>query len=163
DVFKGLTLGFENLVIFEKPDLTDEITIGAGLGLLDFLSIGIASKILISDSITFGIDGMVTFGYELEKIGLLLEDENEFLYNFNDKSFEYVNTFTLEKMFKINEKMGIGFGLENEHLITKEEVSDGLLMGLIFNYKLFNIYANYAFGILPDITHGSEMGIGVEF
>lgn len=163
DVLKGLTVGFENLFIFENPDLADEMTLGAGLGLLDFLSIGIASKLFISDSLSFGVNGIVVLGYEFEKIGLSIDDGNEFLYNFHKKSFEYVNTFSLEKMFEINDKAGIGFGIENELVVTKEEIVDGLLAGPKFNLNNFSFYANYALGIVPNISHGAEIGIGIEF
>jgi len=163
DVLKGLTLGFENLVVYEHPDLSDEVTLGLSLGLLDFLSIGVAPKLFIADSVTFGLDGILTIGYEFEKISFNIEDENEFLYNFNDKAFEYVNTLGIEKMFEINEKMGIGIGLENELVITKEEISDGLLIGPKLNYDFFSVYINYALGITPEVSHSAELGVAFEF
>ncbi|MFP4416251.1 MAG: hypothetical protein ACLFSB_03175 [Chitinispirillaceae bacterium] len=164
DVLNGMTVGVENLLVYEKQGYTDEITAGIGFGLLDFLSIGFAGKAFIADETAFGVDGILSFGHEFENIGLAVSDDNEFLYNFTDEAFEYVNTLCIEKSFDLTNQLGLTLALENELVVSDGSAESGLLAGPVLGYRMVNVFANYTLGIDSEMktSHGAQAGVLVE-
>ena len=171
DVLKGLTVGVEN--VYAMDDVTqsgysDEITIAFGLGVLDFLSIGVAPKIFLSsEESQSGLDNIIGLGHEFGKIGLIIEDENEFLYNFTVKAWEYVNTLGIEKsLFQLGKSVYINLFLENEYVRAIEkgaEAEDGLKAGPAMNISFFSLGVFYSAALAPEVAHGIEGSLVFEF
>ena len=171
DVLKGLTVGVEN--VYAMDDLTgsgyaDEITLGLGLGISDFLSVGLAPKLFIfPEGSETGLDTVLALGHEFEKIGLIVEDENEFLYNFTVKAWEYVNTLGIEKsLFQLGKSVYINLFLENEYVRAIEkgaEAEDGLKAGPAMNISFFSLGVFYSAALAPEVAHGIEGSIVFSF
>ena len=171
DVLNGLTIGVEN--VYAMDDLTgsgyaDEITLGLGIGILDFLSVSLAPKFFISpEGSESGFDTVLALGHEFEKIGLIVENENEFLYNFSGEAWEYVNTLGIEKsLFRLGQNLYLNFFLENEFVSALEkgaEAEDGLKAGPIANISFFSVGVFYSAALAPEIAHGIEGSIAVSF
>ncbi|MBN1603729.1 MAG: hypothetical protein JW915_19105 [Chitinispirillaceae bacterium] len=155
----ALSAVVENLLSYDDGTFTDEITVGAIGVPLRFLSVCAACKFfIIKDDIGFGIDGKIVIGHDFQTVGFNFEDENEFLYDITGKRFEYVNTFYAEKSFNVTANTSVGILLEHEVTISECDFESLLLMGPMYSIKCFSLYVNYAVGIKPCITHGTELG-----
>lgn len=157
DELSGLTFNLENSVIYDQI-WSDEITASVSVNLMDFLSVGLAPKVFIGETTAFGLDGLLTLGLDIEEAGFSIEDENEFLYLFEDASFQYINTLGMEKLFSIDDNSSWGFAFENVLVAYSDLIEDSLTLGPVYNIGMFSIYANYCLGITPELTHGAEAG-----
>jgi hypothetical protein len=163
-VLKGLTICAENLAVYADESFVNEATAGAGICLLDFLSAGIAAKIFSGDGVSVGADGIVAAGHEFEAWGLALEDENEFLYNFTDSTFEYVNTLAIEQSLWNSGESGFGIAFENELVHSGGETESGVLIGPFVGHRFFTAFVNYVLGVSSEApSHGAEIGTVFEF
>ncbi|MDY6788061.1 MAG: hypothetical protein SVK54_08055 [candidate division WOR-3 bacterium] len=165
DKLNGVTPGFENLISYAPGILSDEISIGVMFDINEFIAAGVVNKIFYENTLTYGVDGIVSLGYESEAIGLSVEDENEFLYNISDNSIEYVNTLTAEKSLAAVNSSELTLYFENEFVYSPDsgDYSDGLLIGPSFFAEPINIYLNYSISLIPQINHGTEGGFVLVF
>lgn len=165
----GFYAGFENTFImdnFRSIDFMDEISIGFGLGLTDWLTLSIYQKMFISAvGAEFGVDFMTVFGHEIENKGFTIEDENEFVYNTTANKWEYVNTLGIDwQPIEIGDSLSFGFFFEDEIVIPIEkstEPENGILIGPIISNAHFSFGLYYALGLAmkEDASHGIEASL----
>lgn len=168
EVAHGLGIALENKLsgdIAASPALSDELTLGAGLRVLPFVTFGLAGKVFLEGGrASAAVDGIVGLEYEWENAGVCLGDYNEFLVHLPGVGFEYVNTLEFRKEFSLGRERGLFIALENECAVADDAVANTLRAGPGYHWRFLSVYGNYVTGWEDDTPgHGAEAGVCFEF
>lgn len=166
-----LIISAENLYAKEnlkEDSYYDEITLCSTIGINDMFRTGLAPVFFLSpDENQFSLDLLFILSFEFESIELCLEDENEFIYNFDLVNWTFVNTLALEKkLFSLSSKTELLLYLENEYGQAMEkgsEAEDCLLFGPVLNTDHLALGLFYAPDLIPEAAHNLVLSLTLCF
>jgi len=101
--------------------------------------------------------------YELEAIGLSVEDANDLSYNFDESVFEYVNTFAVEKSLTSFGGWNLALGVENELVVPDGDIEDSISVGPSISNGMLSFSVVYVAAVAPELSHGVGGGVGLAF
>jgi hypothetical protein len=160
----GFILSAENFIGYEDEIFFDEIKAGLEVWFFPFISLGVRHIFFFSDGFSPALSICAKLAYDNECIGLSITDENDFIINYLDSNFEYVNSLGAEKMFKLNDTLILSAELSNDFAWNEEEsFSDSISAGPGIWIKYFGISVKYSLLIVPEIEHSIEGHVIFEY
>ncbi|MGL1889385.1 MAG: hypothetical protein OCD76_22915 [Reichenbachiella sp.] len=159
-----VTIGFENIFAGTgsvHSNNSDELNLSIGYTVQEHLSLSALQRFIITDDsgITSTLSGGGIAAITFETFASV-SDENEITFAYENDTWEYVNTFLVEKEFYSTKIFTITSGIENELIITKEDAAvNSTLLFTTLGYKSMGLTAGYILETAPSTAHSIEFGL----
>ncbi len=161
-----VTMGFENVFTGTgsmHSNNSDELNLTISYTVQELISLSALQRFVITDdsglSISTSGGGIATITFETIAS---ISDENEITFGYKDDTWEYINTFLIEKEFYSTTKFTISSGIENELIIPKENATaNGTLLFTTLGYKSMGVTIGYILEIAPSTAHSLEFGLSL--
>jgi hypothetical protein len=142
---------------YEDEEWSNELSLGAGIRPLEWLSIGLSPVFVAGPELDFYLRPSVELSWEFDDAGISVSDVNECSYYVASGEIEYTNDLSCDMSFDISRRASLIPGVSNE-FGWSGEVSEEVRVRLGFEARRLGLGLHYAATLAPAVEHA----IGIE-